>query len=155
MDVKLPTRVLDAMKAHALAEYPNECCGIVVDRGGLLEVVRVTNVQDSLHASDPEQFPRTAATAYTMGAEAAPILLQAERGELRLHAFYHSHPKHGAYFSDEDRKQAKGGWDEPLYPDAGQVVLAVDDAGVGAVAAFRWDPGAGDFVEVPLAGAAG
>lgn len=150
MNVTLPSQVLHEMRAHAAAAYPKECCGIVVERCAGLEVVRVSNLQDELHAQDPEQFPRTAETAYTMGPEAAPILLAHERGKARVYAFYHSHPKHGAYFSSEDRTQAKGGWDEPMYPDAGQVVLSVFDAEVGAIAAFRWDGAQGDFVEVPL-----
>lgn len=150
MDVRLPGSIVAAMRAHAQEEFPDECCGIVVARGDGIELVRVSNLQNELHAQDPAQFPRTAATAYTMGPEAAPVLLQAERGALRLVAFYHSHPKHGAYFSAEDRLQARGGWDEPLYPDAAQVVLAVEADGVGAIAAFRWDPGQGDYVEVPF-----
>lgn len=147
-DVHLHESIWTTLRAHAEAEFPNECCGIVVDRGAGLEVVKVTNLQDELHAQDPVQYPRTAATAYTMGPEAAPVLLDAERGTLRLVAFYHSHPKHGAYFSAEDRTQAMGGWDEPLYPDAAQVVLAVEADGVGAIAAFRWDPDGRDYVEV-------
>lgn len=151
MNLTVTSENLKQMRAHASRAYPKECCGIVVDRGAGLEVVPVSNLQDELHAQDPEQFPRTAETAYTMGPEAAPLLLAHERGALRLHAFYHSHPKHGAYFSSEDRTQAKGGWDEPMYPDAGQIVLSVFDAEVGALAAFRWDAQQGDYVEVSLA----
>lgn len=150
MNLCITKASLDAIKAHALETYPNECCGIIVDRNGRQEVVRVTNLQDELHAKDPAQFPRTAKTAYTMGAEAAPVLLAAERGELRLHAFYHSHPEHDAYFSEEDRKQAFGGWDEPNYPDAGQIVISVYGREVKDLAAFVWDAPARDFVGVDL-----
>jgi proteasome lid subunit RPN8/RPN11 len=135
---------------HALETYPNECCGIIVQRNGAEEVVRVTNLQDELHEKDPAQFPRTAATAYTMGPEAAPVLISADRGELRLRAFYHSHPEHDAYFSEEDRKQAFGGWDEPNYPDAGQIVISVYGRKVKRLAAFLWDVQKRDFVEVEL-----
>lgn len=150
MSLTVTGGVMQAIREHARETFPNECCGIVVDRGGALTAMRVTNVQDERHAQDPEQFPRTAKTAYTMGAEAAPVLLQAERGILRLHAFYHSHPQHDAYFSAEDRKQANGPWDEPMYPDAAQIVVSIYDGEVRAVAAFRWDAAASDFVEVPL-----
>lgn len=141
---------LDALHAHACGTYPDECCGMIVERAGHEEVVRVTNVQNELHAKDPEQFPRTAQIAYTMGREAAPILIAAERGELTLRAFYHSHPEHDAYFSAEDRKQALGGWDEPNYPQAAQIVVSVRAGLIVATKAFAWDADARDFPEVPL-----
>ena len=150
MKLTVTEAVMQAVQTHACETFPRECCGIVVERDGRLDALRVTNVQDERHAQDPEQFPRTAETAYTMGDEAAPILLAADRGTLRLHAFYHSHPQHDAYFSAEDRRQARGPWDEPLYPDAGQIVVSVYDGAVRAVAAFHWDAAAADFVEVPL-----
>ena len=150
MRVVITRASLEAIEAQARAAYPEECCGMIVERDGHEEVVRVTNLQNELHAQDPVQFPRTAATAYTMGREAAPVLLAVERGALRLLAIYHSHPDHDAYFSAEDRTQAMGGWDEPNYPQAGQIVLSVRERAVRASKAFVWDATARDFVEVPL-----
>lgn len=150
MTVAISQAILDAVHAHARDGYPDESCGMIVERGGREEVVRVTNLQNELHAKDPEQFPRTAAIAYTMGPEAAPILIAAERGELVLRAFYHSHPDHDAYFSAEDRKQAMGGWDEPNYPAAGQIVISVRKRVVRATKVFVWNEAARDFVETPL-----
>jgi proteasome lid subunit RPN8/RPN11 len=123
---------------------------MIIERGGREEVVRVTNIQNELHAQDPAQYPRTAAIAYTMGLESAPILLAAERGELTLLAFYHSHPEHDSYFSAEDKTQAMGGWDEPNYPQAVQLVLSVRSREVRALKGFAWDDTARDFVEVAL-----
>lgn len=151
MEVRISAASFAAIKTAALEAYPNECCGMIIERDGREEVVRVTNLQDELHAKDPEQFPRTAKTAYSMGAEAAPVLLAAERGEVRLRAFYHSHPEHDAYFSEEDRKQAFGGWDEPNYPDAAQIVISVYGREVKNTAVFRWDEKARDFVDAELA----
>lgn len=150
MSLTVRQATLDALEAHARAAYPDECCGMMVVRDGREEAVPVTNIQNELHATDPSQFPRTAQTAYTMGAEAAPILMAAERGTLQLRAFYHSHPEHDAYFSEEDRKQAFGGWDEPTYPDTAQVVLSVRNGVVQAVKAFAWDAARRDFAEIPL-----
>jgi proteasome lid subunit RPN8/RPN11 len=141
---------LAAIQAHACEAYPDECCGMVIERDGREQVVRVSNIQNELHAQDPGQFPRTAAIAYTMGPEAAPILMRAERGELRLHAIYHSHPEHEAYFSEEDRKQAFGGWDEPNYPHAGQIVMSVRQRAVRATKVFVWDAAARDYLEAVL-----
>lgn len=142
--------IVDVLAAQAGATYPDECCGIIIARDGIDEAVAVTNVQNELHAADPSQFPRSARTAYTMGAEAAPILIAADRGTVELRAFYHSHPDHEAYFSEEDRHQAFGGWDEPSYPNTAQIVLSVRNRRAGTIKAFAWDPALHDFVEIPL-----
>ncbi len=123
---------------------------MLVERDGSIDVVRVTNIQNEKHAEDPEAFPRTAEIAYTMGPEAAPVLVAHERGDLVLRAFYHSHPQHDAYFSEEDKKQATV-WDEPSYPDAAQVVISVYDREVKKAKAFQWSESDRDFVEIELA----
>ncbi|MCK6554493.1 M67 family metallopeptidase [Candidatus Binatia bacterium] len=148
--VTLAAGSLDAMRAHARATYPDECCGFVIERLGGEEVVPVTNIQNELHARDPHQYPRTAATAYTMGREQVAVIDGVERGQLVLRAIYHSHPEHDAYFSAEDRKQAVGPWGEPNYPQAAQIVLSVRGGAVAAVKAFAWDLVAGDYVEADL-----
>lgn len=146
---RIPKALLDALFAHARAAYPDECCGFVIQRGGALEAVRVSNIQNAKHAEDPTRFSRTAATAYTMGPEAVPILIAHDRGELVIHALYHSHPQHAAYFSAEDRAQATV-WDEPSYPEAAQIVVSVIDGEVRDAKAFRWSTAERDYVEVPL-----
>ena len=146
----LNTSSLAALHAHACEAYPDECCGIIIERDGREEIVRVTNVQNELHAQDPDLFPRTAATGYTMGPEAAPILIGSERGELRLLAIYHSHPEREAYFSQEDRKQAFGARGEPIYPQAGYIVLSVRNREVRVTKVFTWDAAARDYVEAQV-----
>src|SRR2546428_12035256 len=108
MTLTLNKANLAALHAHACASYPAECCGMIITRNGREEVVRVANIQNELHAQDPQQYPRTAAIAHTMGEEAAPILLVAVRRDLSFRPIYHSHPEHDAYFSAEGRKQALG-----------------------------------------------
>lgn len=149
MTVDLTTASYAAITAHAVEAFPEECCGFVVRRGGREDVIRVTNIQNRMHAADPVGFPRTAEIAYTMGSEAAPVLIDHERGALVIHAIYHSHPQHDAYFSAEDRQQATV-WDEPSYPDAGQVVVSVIDRTLKAVKAYRWSAAARDFVPTEL-----
>jgi proteasome lid subunit RPN8/RPN11 len=150
MTFALSQTSLAAIHAHAREAYPDECCGMLIVHDGREEVVRVTNIQNELHAKGPEQFPRSAAIAYTMGPEAAPILVRSERGELRLLAIYHSHPEHDAYFSEEDRTQAFGGWDEPNYPQAAQIVMSVRNREVRATKVFVWDAAARDYVDAVL-----
>jgi len=140
---------LESIYTDARSSFPHEACGFIIERAGTIEVVRVTNVQNDKHAENPEHFPRDATIAYTMGPEAAPILVGHDRGELVIRAIYHSHPQHAAYFSAEDKKQATV-WDEPSYPDATQIVVSVIDGEVRDAKAFRWQDAANDFVEVPL-----
>ncbi len=150
MTARFPAAILDALGTHTRASFPDEACGFVAERDGRLEAVRVTNIQDRRHAEDPVRFPRTAATAYTMGDEAVPVLIGHDRGTLTIRAIYHSHPQHAAYFSAEDKRQATV-WDEPSYPDAAQLVFSVIDGEVRDAKAFRWDAAARDFVEVQIA----
>lgn len=141
---------LAAMHAHACEAFPDECCGLIFERDGRQEILRATNIQNELHAQDADMFPRTAATGYTMGPEAATILIRCERGELRLLAIYHSHPQREAYFSQEDRKQAMGARGEPIYPHAAYIVMSVRDSEVRATKLFVWDAAARDYVEAQI-----
>lgn len=149
MTFRIARALLDEIHAQAQRAFPDEACGFVVERAGACSVAPVSNVQNQKHAESPQQFPRTAATAYTMGPEAAPILVGHDRGALVIRAIYHSHPQHAAYFSAEDRAQATV-WDEPSYPDAAQLVVSVIDGAVRDTKAFGWDAAAGDFVELTL-----
>jgi [CysO sulfur-carrier protein]-S-L-cysteine hydrolase len=148
-DVELTAANFSAITAHAVEAYPYECCGLVIRRENRQEVVRATNIQQTRHAEDPERFPRTAETGYTMGPDVLPILVSHDRGNLIIEAVYHSHPEHDAYFSAEDRKQALV-WHEPTYPDAGQIVVSLHDGQVKEAKAYRWNVNTRQFVDAPL-----
>jgi len=144
---------LSAIEAHARESYPDECCGVVIDRaGGDQIVVRLRNVQDDMHAKDPLRYPRTARTAYTPHAGDFKRAVDAwEAPGSKLVAFYHSHPDHDAYFSDEDVRQATP-FGEPSYPDAVQIVVSVYDRKVEDVKAYRWSQQTAMFAEVARLG---
>ena len=89
---------------HAQETFPEECCGVIFSAGTTDQVVRVKNIQNRLHALDPQTYPRTATIAYAMDPlELDSVIRQGEERGRRLKAFYHSHPDHDAYFSDEDK----------------------------------------------------
>jgi [CysO sulfur-carrier protein]-S-L-cysteine hydrolase len=148
-DVELTAAELNDIMAHAVEAYPNECCGLVIRRHDRREVVRGTNIQQTRHAEDPERFPRTGTTGYTMGPDVLPLLLGHDRGDLVIEAIYHSHPRHDAYFSAEDRMQALFGH-EPAYPNVAQIVVSVYDGHVKEMKAYRWNDNARQFVEASL-----
>ena len=137
--------------AQAVAEYPAECCGVVTARDGAeVQVHPCVNIQDRLHAEDPEAHPRDARTAYYIEPqELYDIITGAERDGRQLWGFYHSHIDCPAYFSEEDTERATV-WDEPAYPDAAWLVVSVQDGKASGHRCFAWDEASRDFGEVEL-----
>ena len=135
---------------HAQETFPEECCGVIFSAGATDQVVRVKNIQNQLHALDPQTYPRTAVIAYAMDPlELDSVIRQGEKKGRRLKAFYHSHPNHDAYFSDEDKAFASP-FGEPTYPDAAQIVISIYNRAVKVIRAFEWSTARNDFAEVPL-----
>ena len=139
-----------AIAEHAEKTYPEECCGVVLSRDGRDEVHCLDNIQNTLHAKDPDTFSRDARTAYTLDPkELEAVLQQATRRGLAFKALYHSHPDHDAYFSNEDKACATP-FGEPTYPDTAQIVVSVMNGSVGRLAVYAWNPDIEDFVETTL-----
>jgi len=150
--VILTREELAAIQSQAEAEYPRECCGVVLvrnDPGPARRLFRCRNIQDELHARDREAHPRDARTAYFIAPEDLLAIGRAEQDGYRVHVIYHSHIDCGAYFSETDRRNALLG-DHPAYPEATYVVAAVNQGRMEEVRAFRWDAPAATVVPVPL-----
>jgi adenylyltransferase/sulfurtransferase len=140
---------LAEMYDQARREYPKECCGIVFGPRGQALADRVrpcVNIQDELHAEDPEQHPRDARTAYNLGAGDLFALQKSLRGDAPAKIVYHSHVDVGAYFSDTDQAAARMD-DEPTYP-VEYVVIDVRADGAHGAAQFAWDGDRKTYVEV-------
>lgn len=153
--IELADRAFAAMTAHASETYPEECCGVILGGAGADEVHQLVNIQNRLHATDPETFPRDARVAYTMDPkELETVLEQAERRGMSFKAVYHSHPDHDAYFSAEDKACAMP-FGEPTYPDTAQIVISVMSGSVGRVAVYAWNSNVEDYVETTLKRVAG
>ena len=150
--LSLPTRDLDRIWAQAVSEYPAECCGVLTAREGRdVRVHPCQNIQDRLHAEEPEQHPRDARTAYYIEPqELYDIVAGTEQEGRQLWGFYHSHIDCPAYFSQEDKERATV-WDEPAYPEAAWLVVSVEGGEATGHKCFRWDEGSRDFLEVELA----
>jgi len=144
---------LAEMEAHALAEYPYECCGIVIGKPGSTaddRLFRCTNIQNRLHGLDPQVHPRDARTAFQIeGKELIRIHREAQDNGLSIKLFYHSHPDHDAYFSDEDRRMALFG-EDPTYPEARYLVISVYNKKIKEHALFEWNPADRAFERVEL-----
>lgn len=143
--------IWEAIYAHAKEDYPAECCGLVTqDALGRQVVHRCENIQDRLHAADPETHPRTSKTAYRMDdMQVMRLQSEAEAAGGRMVAIYHSHIDVDAYFSEEDRNAALF-FGEPAYPGVIYPVIPVKKAQVkkDAKKVFRWNDATASFEEV-------
>ena len=146
-------RDFDRICAQALAEYPHECCGLLVEKvlGGVPAAYACTNVQQQRHEEDPKHYPRDASTAYLIDAgDQLRIEAAAEKAGGRVSGCYHSHIDCAAYFSAEDERRtwifnSREAGDDPDDPDAIYLVLSVcgEEAGsqrkVQGYKCFAWD----------------
>lgn len=139
------------IEAHALKDYPDECCGLLVeDAQGAQKVHVCENVQNKFHTLDPDAHPRTAETAYRMDElQISKILSTTEEGGGKHLAIYHSHIDVDAYFSEEDQNAAQF-FGEPAYPGVTYLVISVIDHKVKNRKAFEWSADTSQFEEVPL-----
>jgi glutamate-1-semialdehyde 2,1-aminomutase len=143
----LTAEELAAIKRQALAEYPNECCGVILARGSERRLMPCRNIQDAKHQDDPVAFPRTARNAFYIDPRDVLAFTRRETEGFGVAVIYHSHPNAGAYLSATDIEQAapRG---EPHYPDATYVVVSVVGDEVPAAAAYRWSPTGRTFQRV-------
>jgi proteasome lid subunit RPN8/RPN11 len=108
--MKISQELVDEMVAHARADLPNECCGMVggVD-GEAAVVVPVLNA-----AASPLRFEMDPQGQYD-------ALKEIEDGGGELLAIYHSHTKSAAYPSQTDVNQAVN------WPDAIYLIVSLQD----------------------------
>ena len=93
------------MIAHALEEDPNECCGVLSGKDGLVShLYRITNIARSPYRyhMDPQ--------------EQLNAMQDSERNGWDILAFYHSHTHSRAYPSQTDVRMAlESGWLDVYY----------------------------------------
>ena len=129
--LRIEKRYADEIKAHAVEEEPNECCGVLAGKDGSVHsLYRITNTTKSpyRYLMDPQEF---------LNAE-----LDAERNGSELVAFYHSHTHSPAYPSSTDVRMAlQSGWLDVYY-----VLVSLLSKEMPEIRAFHIDE-AGDIVE--------
>ncbi|MBX7082775.1 MAG: Mov34/MPN/PAD-1 family protein [Nannocystaceae bacterium] len=123
-----------AIYQQSRAEFPKECCGYILGAGADAELVPCINRQDQLHALDPEAHPRTAENGYNIGGKQLLQLVRSFESDKPARIIYHSHPRVGAYFSEEDTRAAVAAG----YP-CDYLVVDVQEHGVIEAKLFRRD----------------
>lgn len=117
--LKISQAIIECMLAHARAEAPLECCGLLVGRDGLIE----------------EIFPTKNALASKTAYEIAPAelfeMFRALRSrQLELLGIYHSHPHSENVPSPTDIAGAN-------YPDTPYVIVSLLPGTQNPVRAFQ------------------
>lgn len=120
--------------SHASECYPEEACGFVYLDGS---VHAGSNIQNSLHCSDPERYQRDAHTAFTFSVADMHLLATSFCSGNPVSIIYHSHPDVGAYFSREDTDKALF-MGRPVHPVMHLVVDVRKRVAKGALL-FRWN----------------
>jgi [CysO sulfur-carrier protein]-S-L-cysteine hydrolase len=107
--MRITRSLLDDLIAHARADAPNECCGMIASRNGeAVSVHRATNA-----AASPLRY-------VIDGREQYEIQTAIEDADLDLGAIYHSHTRSAPEPSETDINLA-------FYPDALYVIVGVKD----------------------------
>lgn len=105
--MRISRDLYDELLAHAVADAPNECCGMVASRDGeAIKVFRAANT-----AASPLRYEID-------GAEQYRIQMEIDDQGLDLGAIYHSHTRTDPYPSQTDINLA-------FYPDALYIIVGV------------------------------
>ena len=120
MALLLNTQVDAAIRAHGAETYPNECCGALIGRDGVVsETLALPNTT--------EEGPRRRFMVRPQDYRAA----ERRAGELggELLGFYHSHPDHPARPSQYDLDHA--------WPSFSYVIVSVREGVSGDMTSWR------------------
>ncbi|MBI4507858.1 MAG: M67 family metallopeptidase [Chloroflexi bacterium] len=133
--ITLARRQLYEMLAHAMAEDPGECCGLLAGHSG--RVARVYRLRNA------EEEP-TRRTRYTIDArDQIRAMREMDDEGLDLVGIFHSHPRTASYPSATDLARSHfPGSSEPLYPGVAYLIVSLEHPILPYVRAFRLD-GAG------------
>ena len=145
----IPDSFLMAILNEAERAYPEECCGFILgsaDQPKSFSQLRpCRNLQNLYHQHDPENFPRTAESAYFVDPkELLLIQKEARLAKEAIRIIYHSHIDGASYFSEEDCRMAAPDGD-PVYPGVDYLVVSVMKGKARGYHLFHWDPLRRDF----------
>jgi proteasome lid subunit RPN8/RPN11 len=117
MSIKLDKSQSEAIRRHGSADYPNECCGILLGHADgahkeVLEVVALKNLRlDAARAQEllPLEAPGRESERNRFlidPLEQLRVEKDARARKLDVVGYYHSHPDHPARPSEYDRNHA-------------------------------------------------
>jgi proteasome lid subunit RPN8/RPN11 len=133
MALRLRQAVDDAIRAHGIEAYPNECCGALLGRDGLVsEAFSLPNTTEEgprrRFLVRPQDYRDAEAKASELG--------------LDLLGFYHTHPDHPSRPSQYDLDHA--------WPFFSYVILSVHSGVPQDMTSWRLQEDRAAFTEEPL-----
>ena len=150
--IEIPDDVLAAVYAHAIAAFPEECCGYLVGAapGAVDRAIACRNAwADGGHPIVPELAARGADQGFVIAGAELFRFARSFDTDRPARVVYHSHTNGRAYFSTVDRRIAAG----PAYPVQHVVIGVALPAVAAVVAVVKESPGplpAIDPLPVPL-----
>jgi proteasome lid subunit RPN8/RPN11 len=120
MGLELKPHVDAAIRAHGAETYPNECCGALIGRDGMVSDIFAL-------ANTTEEGPRTRFLVRPQDYQTAER--QASERGAELLGFYHSHPDHPARPSQYDLDHA--------WPCFSYVIVSVREGVSGDMTSWR------------------
>jgi proteasome lid subunit RPN8/RPN11 len=148
--LKLDSKQAEAIRQHALRDYPCECCGVLLgsaegDWKRVLEVVPLPNLRSDpqrsgkvLPLEDPEH--ESARSRYLIDPlDLLRVVKEARTRSLEVVGYYHSHPDQPARPSTHDRKLA--------WPGYSYLIATVEQGKPGALTCWVL-PADGDAFEL-------
>jgi proteasome lid subunit RPN8/RPN11 len=115
---------LTEMKTHAVATYPDECCGFLYgkEKSDGREIVKILEVNNSKSGDKKRRFEISARDYMTAEKFAS-------ENEVLLLGIYHSHPNHPAIPSEHDRVAAQ--------PYFSYVILSVMEGNIDHIRSWQ------------------
>ena len=117
--MRLAPALAQELIAHAIADLPNECCGMIAGADGVAtRVLRAANTEASpfMYVMDPREQMR--------------IMDEIDDAGDELLAIYHSHTRSAAYPSRTDVELA-------FFPDPLYLIVSIADREAPVIRAFR------------------
>ncbi len=117
--MRLAPALAQELIAHAVADLPNECCGMIAGAAGVAtRVLRAANTEASpfMYVMDPREQMR--------------IMDEIDDAGDELLAIYHSHTRSAAYPSRTDVELA-------FFPDPLYLIVSIADREAPVIRAFR------------------
>ena len=147
--IKIPTRILAEIYAHAREVFPAEACGwLEGPKNGLAvsKVHRCTNVQSQ--GTHPTEADRGEERAYVFSPKDLIAFAHGMDAELPPRIIYHSHPNGKSYLSNVDIENATDPWSGGKMYDVQQLVVGINATHVVEAILFDWSDSNECFEEI-------
>ncbi len=137
--MQISQATIDAVRSHAAATYPEECCGVLL--GDFAEELRVLESVGVDNLSEEHRERRYLIDAPTL----FRITKDADRRGLDVVGFYHSHPDHPAQPSQTDLEQA-------TFPTYVYLIQSVQEGAADELTAWTLAPDRSRFIAEDILG---